>query len=269
MFAADPKLLQRFEPHLRSVLIVDPQPASAKVLADLVRALGGKNLMVEPDEKTALSMARDFDPTMIFVEFSGPRLDGLAFTRKLRRSDMSCRRAPVIMVTAEATVQSIKGARDVGVHEFLRKPFTAGDLLKRLEAVALKPRDWIEAVGYVGPDRRRFNSAEYAGPRKRNADKPKTPGEAQAQAMDQAVRILRAAVAQFDNDPGQAIRALRQQAATLKQLAVEGSHVQLAVAAAQLDLAVARDRLTRADVEGPVAAVTQLFAANAPQARVA
>nr|6SFT_A Chain A, Two-component receiver protein CleD [Caulobacter vibrioides NA1000] len=33
-----------------------------------------------------------------------------------------------------------------------------------------KPREWVEAVAYVGPDRRRFNSADYKGPRKRKAD---------------------------------------------------------------------------------------------------
>ena len=38
----------------------------------------------------------------------------------------------------------------------MRKPFTIGDLERRLEAVTLKPRDWVEAVQYVGPDRRRF-----------------------------------------------------------------------------------------------------------------
>ena len=52
----------------------------------------------------------------------------------------------------------------------MRKPFTIKDLERRLEAVTLKPRDWVEAVQYVGPDRRRFNSAEYKGPRKRKAD---------------------------------------------------------------------------------------------------
>src|SRR5215217_8938999 len=76
---------------------------------------------------------------------------------------------------------------DAGVHEFLRKPFTSGDLLKRVENVALKPRTWIEAVGYVGPDRRRFNSGEYSGPTKRKSDRAATGAAAAAAEKDQAM----------------------------------------------------------------------------------
>jgi hypothetical protein len=84
------------------------------------------------------------------------------------------------MVTAEATPSSIGGARNSGVHEFLRKPYTAGDLFRRVENVVLKPRDWIEAQMYVGPDRRRFNSEDYGGSKKRRADAAKAAEMAQA-----------------------------------------------------------------------------------------
>src|SRR5690606_2302087 len=99
-----------------------------------------------------------------------------------------------------------KGARDAGIHEFMVKPFTAGDLLRRVANVTLKPRDWIEAVNYVGPDRRRFNSGEYKGPQKRKADLARAVDPVAARP-DQAVRILRSALAQFDVDPTQALRA--------------------------------------------------------------
>ena len=108
---------------------------------------------------------------IVFTEFAGPELDGIEFARSLRRSGFAARRCPLIMVTAEATPTSIIGARNAGVHEFLRKPYTAGDLFRRIENVITKPRDWIEAQMYIGPDRRRFNSGEFAGARKRRANK--------------------------------------------------------------------------------------------------
>src|SRR6202007_42283 len=145
-------------------------PAQARLLADLMRGAGAREALFEPDERRALDLAETTGPSIIFVERSGPRLDGESFTRRLRRSDFACRRAPVIMVTADATLNTIMGARDSGVHEFLRQPFTATDLIRRVELVISKPRDWIEAVQYVGPDRRRFNSGEYSGRRKRRSD---------------------------------------------------------------------------------------------------
>jgi DNA-binding response OmpR family regulator len=201
---------------------------------------------------------------LIFVERSGPKLSGESFTKRLRRSAYGCRKVPVIMVTADATALTIKGARDSGVHEFMRKPFTAGDLIKRVDVVTQRPRDWIEAVQYVGPDRRRFNSGEYAGPRKREADKGVDPAEAQAKALDQSIRILHSALSQFDKDPNQAWRAIAQQAMTLKAIALDRGEARLAVAIAGLELALSAGAPTRASLSGPVKAVLDLFEPNAP-----
>jgi hypothetical protein len=105
-----------------------------------------------------------------------------------------------------------------------------GDLQKRLEAVAGKPRDWIEAVGYVGPDRRRFNSADYKGPKKRRND-----GSVKVQKLNQALRIIMSAVAHVDDDPVQAARALNTQARLLFELSAgQEQYKRLGVAAAYL-----------------------------------
>jgi CheY-like chemotaxis protein len=156
------------------------------------------------------------------------------------------------MVTADATARTILGARDSGVHEFLRKPFTSADLFKRIENVALKPREWVEAVGYIGPDRRRFNSGEFTGPRKRQADRPVTGEAAQVANKDQAMRILGSALDQFDSDPMQAVRAIREQAETLKALAMKASDSRLAVAVGALEVTMASGPPTKVTLSAPI-----------------
>jgi len=264
VYAVDPKIMSKLGPQVRRVLIVDPNHAAARMLADLMRGAGAREVLFDADERHALELAETTGPSIIFVERSGPKLDGESFTRRLRRSDFACRRAPVIMVTADATATTIKGARDAGVHEFLRKPFTAGDLARRLEAVSLKPRDWIEAVQYVGPDRRRFNSAEYSGHRKRSSDRGQSPAELRAQALDRAVRILKSAITQYDTDPVQARRALAQQATTLRQALAHANTPDLDMAVTTLELALGQSQVTRATLSGPVKRVTDLFEPNAP-----
>ena len=184
MFNANPKTLQRIAPKIERVLIVDANPYQAKLLAELCRELGSRQIMTAHRSDQAMTITAEFKPDLIFTEYSAPNLDGIEFTKALRRSPLDARKAPVVMVTAEATAASIVAARNSGVHEFLRKPFTAGDLFRRIENVALKPRLWIEAQMYVGPDRRRFNSEDYGGAKKRNADKGAAapPAEAQAKA---------------------------------------------------------------------------------------
>ncbi len=215
MFATAPQLRSRIFQRMQRVLIVDSQPASARLLADTIRAGGPTEIVMVADTQRGMSAVRALDPQIVFIEHPSTGIDGYAFTKALRRGDTDTRKAPVVMVTAEATAGSIISARDSGVHEFLRKPFTMKDLERRLEAVFLRPRDWIEGVGYVGPDRRRFNSADYAGPRKRRIDARQNESQGKLQ---QALQIVRAAAAGFGGDPKQARRALEAQVMALKSL---------------------------------------------------
>lgn len=264
MYAVDPKLLNRLAAKCRRVLIVDSQPAAARLLAELMRAMGSTDVMIESDDEVAYAVTRETAPDVIFIEASAQRIDGAAFTRKLRRSHLACRKTPVIVVSGEATAASIKAARDAGVHEFLKRPFNAADLLKRIEAVVLKPRDWVEAVVYVGPDRRRFNSGAYDGPLKRKSDSPKERAEARSRRLDQSFRILRSALQQFDVDPPQAIRAMREQAREMGDLSVELGMPKLAQGAALLEAALRHPSADKATLRPAVAAILGLFEPNAP-----
>ena len=228
--APNPKTYAR---HLKRVLVVDAHPVASRELVESLKALGAASVRSELNTKAATIAAREDDPQIIFTEFAGAHWDGLQFVRTIRRSDLTCRQAPVIMVTAEITAHAILGARDSGVHEFVRKPYTLKDLARRIEAVASGDRDWIEAVGYVGPDRRRFNSAEYMGPRKRRSDNTATPPSAK---LDQALRIVRSALAALEQDPKQALRSLDAQVFDLKALAQAVTDKKLDAAAAILGL---------------------------------
>lgn len=215
---------------MQRILIIDPAPASTRLLSDLLRDFANSQMWTATDTARGMGLAGHVNPHLIFVEQNAV-VDGAAFTRKLRRSEISCRKAPVIMVTSEATAATILGARDSGVHEFLRKPYTAKDVLRRLEAVTLRGRDWVEAVNYIGPDRRRFNSGDYSGPLKRGTDTNETASETR---ILQALKILRAAIAAIEVDPKQALRAMLAQAAELQAVAIAVNDQKLAIAAGVL-----------------------------------
>ena len=224
MFDNDAKIIQRMAPMLQRVLIVDPHVANARIMGELIRSMIRCQVWGAPSAEKGLKLAGSVGPDVIFVELAAEGLDGVAFARKLRRSNLACRQVPVIMMTGQATAAGILAARDAGVHEFLRKPFTVKDLVRRLEAVTLRPRDWIEAVDYVGPDRRRFNSGDYSGPLKRRSD---LPPMADAARTSQALKIIRSAIDAVEKDPTQALRALSAQAAELKSSGVKAGDMKL------------------------------------------
>src|SRR6266481_643808 len=215
-------------PMLQRVMIVDGQPASARLIGDLMRDVARSQSWVADTNDKAIRLAANCDPQIVFVEMGPMPVDGVAFTRELRRSHLSARYAPVIMVTGPATAAGILAARDGGVHEFLRKPFTMKDLLRRLEAVTLRQRDWVEAVGYVGPDRRRFNSGDYTGALKRRSDTRATPD---SERMAQALKILRSAIAAIDTDPSQAMRSMQAQVTDLRKCGMSVADLKLTTAA--------------------------------------
>ena len=137
----------------------------------------------------------------------------------------------MVFGVSSAVTASITASRDSGVHEFLRKPFTMKDLLRRLEAVTLRQRDWVEAVDYVGPDRRRFNSGDYAGALKRRSDPNATPD---SERMSQALKILRSAIGAVTVDPSQAMRSMQVQVAELRKCGMAVADLTLTTAAIDL-----------------------------------
>ena len=228
MFETEAKTIKAMTPMLQRVVVVDPQPHSARFTGELMRNIAHAQVWVAETNDKAMRMVGSYDPHIIFVEMAAGEVDGAAFTRELRRSRLKCRYAPVIMVTSQATAAGILGARDAGVHEFLRKPFTMKDLLRRLEAVTLRQRDWVEAVGYIGPDRRRFNSGDYSGPLKRRSDAQVTPDSAR---LAQALKILRSSIAAVDLDPEQAMRSMLVQASDLQKAGMAVADLKLTTAA--------------------------------------
>jgi len=73
-------------PFLQRVLIADPQPASARLLVDMMRDIARSYCWVASDMELSLKIAATCGPQLIVVEIGAAQFDGLAFTRAVRRS---------------------------------------------------------------------------------------------------------------------------------------------------------------------------------------
>jgi CheY-like chemotaxis protein len=235
VFTPDPDLVDQLAPHLERVLVIDPYEGSVKVAAELLRGLGAWRVEGVMTSRQGYDLASSWSPHLIISESRAPGVDGAAFTRALRRSTMNCRQVPVIMASSSPTAPEITAARDAGAHEFLRKPYSANDLKRRVQNVTGQPRPWIEAMAYVGPDRRRFNSGGYGGARRRSADRGDTQVQSESTRFQQALAILSSAISHYDTDPAQATRAMRSQVEVLSALALKLGQPRLVHSVAALD----------------------------------
>jgi DNA-binding response OmpR family regulator len=212
-------------------LIIDPDQVSIHILRDHLRLAWGYEVHWSATEEQGWVLCKSMSPTLIFVDAKSSEIDGLRFTRELRRSYLCCRQTPVIVSSWEPKASDALAARDVGAHEFMRKPFSLKQVNERIEAVTRRKRDWIEGIGYVGPDRRWFNSGQHDGARRRRTDQQSSPERTR---ITQALKIMRVALESIETEPRQAFRAIRAQAENLQNAAVAAADYSLASAAKAL-----------------------------------
>ncbi len=210
MFGAVFKAQPRLKSLMQRVLIVDPAAAPARALSDLLRQIAPCQVWTAPSGGIGLELAARIDPQIILADQAAA---GAAFTRDLRTGNLDCRQTPVIMLCAEMTTKGLIAARDAGANEILARPCTLESLSKRIEAALLYDRDWIEAVSYVGPDRRQFNTGELGAGFKRRRDGNLSDGAARIQ---QALHIIAASAQFLHSDPRQALRSMLAQITVLK-----------------------------------------------------
>lgn len=138
------------------VVIADPVENMASLIAAMARGLGHRMVLeiTNPRELKAVLDSRSYS-LIVLDDTMGPP-DAIELVRQIRTDmDSPNRTTAIIMMSSAPDIARIAEARDAGVSEFLKKPFSATDLQKRIAGLDTKPREFIEAPEYSGPDRRR------------------------------------------------------------------------------------------------------------------
>jgi two-component sensor histidine kinase len=86
-----------------------------------------------PDGTSALAAVRRRLPELILADVMMPRLDGLGLLRALR-ADEQARSIPVILLSARAGEESLVEGMEAGADDYLVKPFSARELVARVDA---------------------------------------------------------------------------------------------------------------------------------------
>src|SRR5207245_850973 len=84
------------------------------------------------DSRTALELYRGVRPDLILLDLMMPHVDGLAVLAQLRAEIPETVFVPVLVLTADVTPDSRRGALAAGAHDFLTKPFEAFEVLLRI-----------------------------------------------------------------------------------------------------------------------------------------
>ena len=153
------------------VLIVEDKAHMRALLRALLNALGVVEIFEATHGENALDVLRVKRCDLILSDMSMEPMDGLEFTRRVRNDEHSPNPfVPIIMITGHTEKYRVEAARDAGVTEFLAKPITAHNLFARIAEIVERPRAFVRCDNYFGPDRRRHQLDDYAGPWRRKDD---------------------------------------------------------------------------------------------------
>ena len=154
-----------------NILVVDDNKHMRDITAAILQSAGIRKIREVSDGAMALASLREHPVDLVIVDFNMFPLDGVEFTRLVRNSPDSVNPyLPIIMMTGHSEKNRVMEARDAGVTEFVVKPITAKAIFDRIQAVIVRPRAFVKADGYFGPDRRRASSAAYTGVKRRATD---------------------------------------------------------------------------------------------------
>ncbi len=104
-------------------------------MREYVRKLLSSSCNVEavPDGEAALEAIRQRPPDLVLTDVMMPKLDGFGLLKELR-SDERTKTIPVIMLSARAGEESRVEGLSAGADDYLNKPFSARELLARVNS---------------------------------------------------------------------------------------------------------------------------------------
>lgn len=154
-----------------SILVAEDVQPMREIIVRILTELGVGQVYAAKNGRQAFQLFCRAEPDIVIADWHMPVEDGLELVQKIRTDPHSPNKlTPFILVTGYGSELRVGGARDKGITEYLVKPFSAEDLIKRITHVINAPRDFIDAEEYFGPDRRRRKGDFYDGDRKRETD---------------------------------------------------------------------------------------------------
>lgn len=133
----DPFLRHRARVKSLRVLIADDHAANRMVLQGVLQKAGHRVLAVDDGEEALDALAvGDFE--LAVVDLHMPSLSGIDLLRQLRVMEAGGHtRTPVVILSADATPESVQACKDAGARAFIAKPFAVAKLLDGIAEIAL------------------------------------------------------------------------------------------------------------------------------------
>lgn len=126
------------------ILVVEDQPADRHLIEQVLAAAGFRNVGLSSDPR---AVATEFDPLrldLVVLDLWMPGMDGFALLRQLRERIPADSYFPVLVITADVTVDTRRRALVAGATDFLTKPIDVVEVTLRVRQLLETRRLQVE-----------------------------------------------------------------------------------------------------------------------------
>jgi DNA-binding response OmpR family regulator len=114
----------------QTILVVDDEPEIVRLVRSYLEQ-DGYRVVTAYNGEEALYAARHEKPDLVVLDVLMPKMDGLEFTRRVRREQD----VPIIMLTARAEETDRIVGLEMGADDYVTKPFSPREVVARVRAV--------------------------------------------------------------------------------------------------------------------------------------
>jgi DNA-binding response OmpR family regulator len=114
------------------LLIIDDSPDIRDTLRDFFEMNGYRVQTAMDGEEGLATLLEEETPDLVILDVHMPRLDGFTFLKEMKRQGI---RVPVVMLTARGDQDSMLSGFDLGVTDYITKPFNPDVLLAKIRAI--------------------------------------------------------------------------------------------------------------------------------------
>lgn len=118
--------------HQDRILIVDDQEANVRLLERILRHAGYTNLTTTTDSRQAAAIFAQIEPDLVLLDLAMPGIDGFGVIEQISPLIPDDSYLPILVLTADITLETRRRALAAGARDFLSKPFDQAEVLLRI-----------------------------------------------------------------------------------------------------------------------------------------
>jgi chemosensory pili system protein ChpA (sensor histidine kinase/response regulator) len=123
----------RKEKATTTVMVVDDSITIRKVTARMLER-NGIQVLLAKDGVDATNMLQDHMPDLMLLDIEMPRMDGFELASYIRNDDR-LKQLPIIMITSRTGSKHKEKAMEIGVNEYLGKPYQEEELMMNINKI--------------------------------------------------------------------------------------------------------------------------------------